>query len=202
MNMFFIAIFVVGLILVTLLIVYLFRMICKRCSAKRNVKCYNKSERPTNRLPESIHYEEISNVLTLTIEDRYAPLQQINIDQYTKPLVGPQENEMKFEKNIEHNTFLNKSSTVVNLDISSDSSETGSTDSKGYQLPLSSVRTLIGQSMEPNVIVVADTDNSENNRNYLTVLNWIFTKHFFYKNKSKFPITCKVDQNIFNNQKG
>lgn len=170
-NMLFMAIFVVGLILVTLFIVYLFRMICKRCSARRDVKCYNKGECPRNRLPESIQYEEISNVLTLSVEDRYAPLQQINMDQYAKPLVGAQENEMKSETNIEHGTFFNDSSTVENPDISSDSSETGSTDSKGYQLPLSSVKALTGQLMTANLIVVADTDNNKNNGEYLTVLN-------------------------------
>lgn len=76
MNVFFMAIFGVGLILVTLFIVYLFKMICKRCSARRDGKCFNKGECPTNRLPESIHYDVISNVLTLSVEDGYAPLQQ------------------------------------------------------------------------------------------------------------------------------
>lgn len=167
MNMFFVGIILVGLTLVTLFIVCLLRMICKRCSARRDVKCYNKGECPTNRLPESIHYEELSNVLTLTMEDMYASLQQINIDQYAKPLVITHENEMKSEKNIGQDTSLNNSST----DISSDSSETGSTDSEGYQLPVSSVKALTGQSMTENPIVVADTDNNKNNGDYLTVLN-------------------------------
>lgn len=170
-NMLFMAIFVVGLILVTLFIVYLFRMICKRCSAKRDIRCYNKGECPANSLPESIHYVEISNVLSLSVDNRYAPLQQSNMDQYAKPLVGPKEHEQKTEKNIEHDTFINSIFTAVNQDISSDCSESGSTDSKGYQIPLSSTRGLNEQSMTENLIVVAATDNSENNGDYLTVLN-------------------------------
>lgn len=168
-NMLFMAIFVVGLILVTLVVVFLFRMICKRCSAKR--ECYNKSECPANSLPESIHYEEISNVLSLSVDNRYAPLQQSNMDQYVKPLVGPKEHEKNTEKNIEHDTFLNSIFTAVNQDISSDCSESGSTDSKGYQIPLSSTRGLNEQSMTANLIVVTAIDNSENNGDYLTVLN-------------------------------
>lgn len=170
-NMLFMAIFVVGLILVTLFIVYLFRIICKRCSAKLDVNCYNKGECPTIRLPESMHYEEISNVVSLSVDNRYAPLQQSNMDQYAKPLVGPKEHEQKTEKNIEHDTFINSIFTAVNQDISSDCSESGSTDSKGYQIPLSSTRGLNEQSMTANLIVVAATDNSENNGDYLTVLN-------------------------------
>lgn len=170
-NMLFMAIFVVGLIFVTLFIVYLFRMICKRCSARRDIKCYNKGECPTNSLPESIHYEEISNVLRLSVDNRYAPLQQSNMDQYVKPLVGPKEHEKNTEKNIEHDTFLNSIFTAVNQDISSDCSESGSTDSKGYQIPLSSTRGLNEQSMTANLIVVTAIDNSENNGDYLTVLN-------------------------------
>lgn len=168
-NMLFMAIFVVGLILVTLVIVYLFRMICKRCSAKR--ECYNKSECPANSLPESIHYEEISNVLSLSVDNRYAPLQQSNMDQYAKPLVCPKEHEKKTEKNIEHDTFINSIFTAVIQDISSDCSESGSTDSKGYQIPLSSTRGLNEQPMTANLIMVAVTENSENNGDYLTVLN-------------------------------
>lgn len=171
LNMLFMAIFVVGLIFVTLFIVYLFRMICKRCSARRDIKCYNKGECPTNSLPESIHYEEISNVLRLSVDNRYAPLQQSNMDQYVKPLVGPKEHEKNTEKNIEHDTFLNSIFTAVNQDISSDCSESGSTDSKGYQIPLSSTRGLNEQSMTANLIVVTAIDNSENNGDYLTVLN-------------------------------
>lgn len=170
-NMLFMAIFVVGLILVTLVIVYLFRMICKRCSAKRDVKCYNKGECPANNLPESIHYEEISNVVSLIVDNRYAPLQQSNMDQYVKPLVGPKEHEQNTEKNIVHDTFINSIFTAVNRDISSDCSESGSTDSKGYQIPLSSTKGLNEQSVTANLIVVAATDNSENNGDYLTVLN-------------------------------
>lgn len=170
-NMLFMAIFVVGLILVTLFIVYLFKMICKRCSAKRDIRCYNKGECPANSLPESIHYEEISNVLSLSVDNRYAPLQQSNMDQYAKPLVGPKEHEKNTEKNIEHDTFLNSIFTAVNQDISSDCSESGSTDSKGYQIPLSSTRGLNEQPMTANLIMVAVTENSENNGDYLTVLN-------------------------------
>lgn len=170
-NMLFMAIFVVGLILVTLFIVYLFRMICKRCSVKRDIQCYNKGESPTNSLQESIHYEEISNVLSLSVDNRYSPLQQSNMDQYDKPLVGPKEHEQKTEKNIEHDTFINSIFTAVNRDSPSDCSESGSTDSKGYQIPLSSTRGLNEQSVTANLIVVAATDNSENNGDYLTVLN-------------------------------
>lgn len=165
------AIFVVGLILVTLFIVYLFRMICKRCSAKRDVGCYNKGKCPANSLPESIHYEDIPNVLRLSVDNRYAPLQQSNMDQYAKPLVGPNEHEQKTEKNIEHDTFLNNIFSAVNQDISSDCSESGSTDSKGYQVPLSSTRGSNEESVTANLIVVAATDNRKNNGDYLTVLN-------------------------------
>lgn len=70
-NMFFMVIFVVGLIFVIFVIVYLFRMICKCCFVKWDVKCYNKGECLVNNLLELIYYEEIFNVLSLSVDNRY-----------------------------------------------------------------------------------------------------------------------------------
>lgn len=70
-NMFFMVIFVVGLIFVIFVIVYLFRMICKCCFVRWNIKCYNKGECLINSLLELIYYEEILNVLRLSVDNRY-----------------------------------------------------------------------------------------------------------------------------------
>lgn len=61
-----------SLILVTLMIVFAYKLIRKKYSERRKLNCHNKEKLPDDSMQEPVHYEEILNIAVLsTVEESF-----------------------------------------------------------------------------------------------------------------------------------
>lgn len=108
-------IFVVGVILMTLLVVFSFKVIFSRCYAMLRIKCQNKSECAIV-CKISSYWQNYKRGSFFSVEERYVPLQKSNTKEYNMPLerftIYPQQNQMELlndcleEKNNENDPSI------------------------------------------------------------------------------------------------
>lgn len=69
-------VFVVGLILITLMIVFAYKQIRKKCSQRCILNCHNKEKLPDDSMQEPVHYEEILNITVLSTVEVHESVHQ------------------------------------------------------------------------------------------------------------------------------
>ncbi|XP_061179172.1 uncharacterized protein LOC133187787 isoform X2 [Saccostrea echinata] len=176
-NLLMMGIFGVGLILVTLFVVFTCKFICKKLSSKRRLRLKTNASCPIS-VQEEIHYEEISNISPLpNTRSSYSPLEQNESEgqnkiismQDSKPLLENQleEFEMEIAKEDYENTINSAVPDPQNQQVPLTVS--GLTDLEGYQLPHSTSFEGANGSMEGDHRVMEETHCNEIN-DYLTVI--------------------------------
>lgn len=75
-NMSIMVVSVVGLILITLMIVFAYKQIRKKCSQRCILNCHNKGNLPDDSMQEPVHYEEILNITVLSTVEVHESVHQ------------------------------------------------------------------------------------------------------------------------------
>lgn len=71
---------VVSLILITLMIVFVYKLIRTKSSQRRIFNCHHKEQVPDDSMQEPVHYEEILNITVLSTVEGHESFHQSNID--------------------------------------------------------------------------------------------------------------------------
>ncbi|XP_052680454.1 uncharacterized protein LOC128161252 [Crassostrea angulata] len=79
-NMSIMIVSVVGLILITLMFVFAYKLIRKKCSQRRILNCHNKENLPGDSMHEPVHYEEILNITVLSTVEGHESVNQSDND--------------------------------------------------------------------------------------------------------------------------
>ncbi|XP_062581947.1 uncharacterized protein LOC134243731 isoform X2 [Saccostrea cucullata] len=174
-NFLIMGIFGVGLILLTLCIVFLCKCICRKFSSKRRLRSKTDAKCPNSAL-EEIHYEEISNIsIAQNTGFSYSPLQQNESEDRNKSL---QNSSPFLENSLEKSTekiALDDYENTMNSTVSDPQNQqvpvtdSGSTDLEGYQLPHNSSIDGASGSIEEDCVKEEPYCNERSD--YLTVIS-------------------------------